>query len=239
LRSLVPNIAGSKAARVYQCVGLHTANVQQPLSPKLDGRPFLLAVGQHRNNKNLVLLINAFAKLLARGGPSRDMYLLIVGGEGPETSRLKSVISQLSLQQRVHFKTSVTDPELSWLYANCVLFIAPSTTEGFGMPVIEALQCGCRVVCSDIPVFREIAGAACHHFDLQAACPVTALADTVCTALRDQSRQPEMLDRFSAQKIGAQYVSLYAHLLGASSVHTDVTSQASLNRTVSYDRLAG
>ncbi len=238
LRSLEPNIPATKAIRIYQCVEPDAANVSQPLFAEVTGRPFFLSVAQHRRNKNLALLIKAFAERLERGGLERDTCLMVVGGEGPETPRLKNLVRQRSLKEHVHFKTWVTDPELSWLYANCTIFLAPSAIEGFGMPVVEALRRGCRIVCSDIPIFREIAGTGCHYFDLQNESPIAALADAVDAALRDHPKQPKMLDRFSAEEIGAQYVSLYSEVLGAACSRADVESVVSPNRTVRYDKFA-
>jgi glycosyltransferase involved in cell wall biosynthesis len=165
------------------------------------------------------------------------MCLLFVGTEGPETRRLKDLVNKNSLQRRVYLETSITDPELCWLYTNCTLFLAPSVTEGFGMPVIEALQCNCRIVCSDIPVFREIAGAACHYVDLRGDSPVHALADAANSARHDQPRKAEMLNRFSEQEIAAQYVALYSKLLAAVP-ECSTTAPASLSRTIPYDRYA-
>jgi glycosyltransferase involved in cell wall biosynthesis len=239
LRLLMPRIAGTKAVRVYQCVEVDKTNMRQSLLAEVSGRPFFLAVAQHRKNKNLKLLVDAFAKLQERDEAHRNTCLLVVGGEGPETVHLKNLVRQHSLEEHVYFKTSVTDPELWWLYANCGLFLAPSTIEGFGMPLIEALRCGCRVVCSDIPVFREIAGAACQYFDLHSESPTSALVNAACAALRDQPGKPEMLSRFSAQEIGAQYVSLYSNLLSAGSNYPDMATAISLNRTFRYDRFVG
>jgi glycosyltransferase involved in cell wall biosynthesis len=239
LRSIAPRIAATKAIRIYQCVEVDPANKRQPQLDEISGRPFLLSVAQHRSNKNLALLIKAYAELLRRDAIGRSTCLLIVGGDGPETHHLKTLVSRLSLDDRVHFRASVTDPGLCWLYTNCVAFLAPSVTEGFGMPVIEALLCGSRTVCSDIPVFREIAGAACHYFSLQSKSPASALADAVQTALCQQPRRAEMPERFSAQEIGIQYVSLYSRVLNARSSLAGMEPTVSLSQTVPYDKVAG
>jgi glycosyltransferase involved in cell wall biosynthesis len=237
LRSLMPRVA-AKARRIYQCVDLDPANMRDPLLAEIKGRPFFLSVAQHRRNKNLKLLVNTFAELLERGAIDRNTCLLVVGSEGPETPHLEDLVRRRSLENQVHFKASITDSELCWLYANCAAFIAPSTMEGFGMPVIEAVRCGCRIVCSDIPVFREIAGAACRFFDLQSLAPTTALADAICAALRAPWQPSETLNRFSADEVGAQYVSLYSHLLGAGASCTQQVSAHRLGQAVGYDRFA-
>jgi glycosyltransferase involved in cell wall biosynthesis len=215
LRTLWPGIAGTKAVRIYQSIEVGDVKKQEPAIPGIVGRPFLLAVAQHRKNKNLGLLVKGFAALRERGGQWLQMGLLIIGSEGPETGRLKRIVDQRSLRGRVVFRAGVTDPELSWLYANCEILIAPSSIEGFGLPVVEALQCGARVLCSDIPVFREIAGDAAQYFDLSCPSTVKALADATILASQKVSKRPEGLTRFSSESIAQQHVSLYSKLLAA------------------------
>jgi glycosyltransferase involved in cell wall biosynthesis len=213
LRLFLPNIASTKALRIYQSVEFGSVKKQKPAVPEINGRPFLLAVAQHRKNKNLDLLLEGFADLRERGGQWEETGLLIVGSSGPETARLKRIVEQLSLQEHVLFIAGVTDSELSWLYTNCEMLIAPSTIEGFGLPVVEGLQCGARVLCSDIPAFREAAGNAVHYFDLCSSSPAKRLADAAIVAYQESAKRLEGRERFSADSIAHQYVSLYSKLL--------------------------
>jgi glycosyltransferase involved in cell wall biosynthesis len=213
LRSLFPEIARAKAVCIYPSVELGSAESREPAFSLGVGRPFLLAVAQHRKNKNLELLLKGFATLRERGGQWLGMSLLVIGSSGPETGRLKRIARQLSLQERVVFRAGVTDSELSWFYANCEMLFAPSSIEGFGLPVVEALQCGARVLCSDIPVFHEIAGNAAHYFDLYCSSPAKALADAAIIASRKSSEPPKGFDKFSSESIAHQHVSLYSRLL--------------------------
>ena len=75
------------------------------------------------------------------------MHLVIVGSQGPLTKQIVSQISSLSLHNNVVMANSLPDSELLWLYQHCELFLAPSSIEGFGLPLAEALRCGARVVC--------------------------------------------------------------------------------------------
>jgi glycosyltransferase involved in cell wall biosynthesis len=205
----------SKAVRIYQCV-------DEPMSPsapsclaEVNGKRLVLAVAQHRPNKNLSLLLESFATLVSR--PSyADMMLVVAGKNGPETELLRSVVARHSLQSRVMFVSSFSDPEMQWLYQNCALLVAPSRIEGFGMPVVEGLAGGCTVVCSDIPVFREIAGDSCLYFSLDSASARQNLANTMERALAGASTPPPSLKRFSLQAIGSQLIDLYSELLNRS-----------------------
>jgi len=239
LRAIADSAVTSKALRIYQCVESNPANIRRPLLPDTGGRPFLLCVAQHRRNKNLALLIRAFAELQRPGGQHRMLCLVIVGADGPETASLKKLVRQLALRHHVAFVSSLADPELCWLYRNCELFVAPSSIEGFGLPVVEALQYGARAVCSDIPAFRETAGNACQYFDLRAPSPAASLAEAVSVALQEPPRRPEGLHRFSAKEVAAQYVSMYSRLLAGQRAGADSQPLISTDPAFSYDRLAG
>ncbi len=75
-------------------------------------------------------------------------------------------IRSARLDRKVVVLCGIRDAELQWCYRNCELLLAPSIVEGFGLPVVEALLAGCRVVCSDIPAFREVGMDVCHYVPL-------------------------------------------------------------------------
>ncbi len=238
LRALANSNVTSKALRIYQCVESDSSESRRPSLPNLNDGPFCLCVAQHRRNKNLSLLLRTLSEL-RRSGLYQDLFLVVVGADGPETARLKKLVRQFALQPHVAFVNSLPDPELLWLYQNCELLIAPSTIEGFGLPVVEALQCGARVVCSDIPAFREIALNACTYFDLRAPSPSRALGHAISVALRGPAKRLEELHRFSATKVAAQFVSLYSRLLEATRVSIDSQEPISTGQVLGYDKLAG
>jgi glycosyltransferase involved in cell wall biosynthesis len=238
LRFYMPTIAATKAARIYQCVGINPAKLQRPLLPALEDCPFLLVVAQHRNNKNLGLLLSAFAELRKRDIRYREWCLVIVGGIGPETPLLHGLVQRLSLQRNVAFSSAVSDEELCWLYKNCVACVAPSSIEGFGLPVLEALACGSRVVCSDIPAFREIGGAACEYFSLTCASPAAALVDAIRKAARASAPRAVNLDRFSGRQIAAQFATAYSSLISDGKAANPSAAASASTEPVSYDGLA-
>jgi glycosyltransferase involved in cell wall biosynthesis len=212
LRSVRP-AASQKATTIHQGVAIDPRRSRMPSIPEISGRQFLLAVGQHRRNKNLGLLLLAVAELRRRDQASRRMRLLIVGAEGPETRALHSVIKQHSIQDQVIFQKALSDDELCWLYRRCALLIAPSSIEGFGLPVAEALHCGSRVLCSDIPVFREIGGVQCSYFSLTQNKQVDTLVDAIQSALDGTGSQDSVSNRFSPSEIAQQHVTLYSRLM--------------------------
>jgi len=207
--------ASPKAVQIYNCVEPKLECAAQSPIPGGQGEPFLLCIAQHRRNKNIPLLIRAFARLLREGRIDQRMQLVVVGIGGPETARIRRLISVLGLQSKVHLLEGLSEPELQWCYRRCEALVAPSITEGFGAPVAEALLAGCRVVCSEIPAFREFAGEHCRFVALGAG-EEEALADAVAASLREPIKAPVSLPRFSANLVAAQYTSLYRDLVASS-----------------------
>lgn len=212
LKSVDPQ-AWRKAIRIHQGVAIDPKRCRMPSIPEINGRAFLLTVAQHRRNKNLALLISAFARLRDRDESSRRMRLVVIGAEGPETRMLRELIKRNSLQQQVVFQTALPDAELCWLYHHCALLIAPSSIEGFGLPVAEALHCGSRVLCSDIPIFREIGGSRCAYFPLTPENPTAALTEAIRAALQEAVSEAPASNRFSPAEIAQQHIALYSRLI--------------------------
>jgi glycosyltransferase involved in cell wall biosynthesis len=212
LRALMPMLAGGMAERLYPCVEFNPEYCQIPTHISIR-RPFILSVAQHRRNKNIPLLLSAFADLLRRRSISVDTRLVLVGSQGPSTNLIRSTIASMSLENNIVMATGLSDSGLCWLYKNCDLFVAPSSIEGFGFPLAEALRCGARIVCSDIPAFREIAGDDCHYFSLTSTSVVADLASVCVRALRERPPVPRSLSKFSSVEIGPQYVAIYSKLL--------------------------
>jgi glycosyltransferase involved in cell wall biosynthesis len=238
VQRVTPDLAIGKTTRIYQSVTLDPERCRNPNQPELDGRDFLLTVAQHRRNKNLGLLLSAFAELRRRDERYSRMLLIIVGSDGPETKTLLSLIQRLSLQGHVLFTSALQEPELGWLYRKCRLVVAPSSIEGFGLPVAEAQRCGSPLLCSDIPVFREVAGPRCHYFELKQEQPGTALADAIEAALLESRAEPQALQAFSPNEIASQHLAVYLDVIANSAVPRFISSRPE-SQAVSYDSYAG
>jgi len=201
-----------KAVQIYNCVEPdHLCAIQSPI-PGWSGEPFLLCVAQHRRNKNIPLLIKAFYRLLNHGQVNPQMRLVIVGIAGPESRLIHRQVRRYDLSRSVFFFEGLSEAELQWCYARCEALVAPSSTEGFGLPVAEALLAGCRVICSDIPALREVGGEHCRFVTLGRDAEV-ALAGAILAALGSPPKDPVSLPHLSAGPLARQYVALYHKLL--------------------------
>ena len=119
-------------------------------------RPYFLAVGTIEPRKNHAFLLDLWQDL----GPDAPP-LLICGSRGWNNAAVFARLDALPPDGPVREVADLTDGALSALMAGAAGLLAPSAAEGFGLPPLEALRLGCRVMSSDIPVFREnLAGQA-------------------------------------------------------------------------------
>jgi len=211
MKQYTPQSIWGKATRIYNCVETEPTHAEQSPIPDWHGEPFLLSVSQHRKNKNIPLLIRVFHRLLHRRLIHERSRLVVIGIVGPETTRIRQLTSELRLDERVLFLQGLTEPELQWCYTHCEALVAPSETEGFGLPVAEALLAGCRVICSDIPSFREIDKKHCSFVALGPGAD-ERFAEAIVASLKQPPTSPISLPQFSSDVLGAQYLKLYRRL---------------------------
>jgi glycosyltransferase involved in cell wall biosynthesis len=212
LRHYVEGFTHEKAVRIYNCVEPEPQGVVRSPIQGWQGEPFVLCVAQHRRNKNVVLLIQAFHRLLCASSFSPNMKLVVVGIQGPETRRIRQMIVDRGLGSYVFLLQGLSEAELQWCYARCEALVVPSIAEGFGLPVAEALMVGCRVVCSDIAALREIGGMHCHYVALGTN-EEEMLATAIRSALEQPRQGPVSLPHLSADVLAHQYLNLYRQLL--------------------------
>gem|GEM_PF-2622069 len=119
-------------------------------------KDYWLYVGRTRGYKNFWLLLRAFAR---RAAATEEDLVLVSSGQ-PFTSGQKDFIIRNRLLQRIHVLAGIDDAGLRLAYAGAIAFVFPSVSEGFGIPLLEAMASGAAVIASDIPVFHEVAGDA-------------------------------------------------------------------------------
>jgi glycosyltransferase involved in cell wall biosynthesis len=118
--------------------------------------PYILFVGSLEPRKNLKMLLEAWQL-----GGFDGATLAVVGAGGHLFPKLQFD----SIPQRVRLLGRVEDKVLPVLYSGAAGFVYPSVYEGFGLPPLEAMACGCPVAVSDIPAHREVYGNTAMYFD--------------------------------------------------------------------------
>ncbi len=160
-----PSLDASRVFVVHHGVsdlGKSASEASAPSLPPslLNASPFFLFVGQRSSsNKNFSFLARAFAA----SGLQGDFCLVCFGG-GPFSGAEKSLFSSLGLGEAQTFQITSNDHVLRKLYETATALCYPSTYEGFGMPVLEAMSYSCPVVCSNATCLPEVAGDAALYF---------------------------------------------------------------------------
>jgi glycosyltransferase involved in cell wall biosynthesis len=160
-------------------------------------RPFVLSTGTLEPRKNLPRLIAAFASLT--DDVRRGHQLVIVGPSGWQTD--ETMAAARANPEDVLWLGFVPDTDLAALYQACCAFCYPSLYEGFGLPLLEALQSGAPSITSNLSSLPEIGGSAARYVDPYDVNQIrAALSEVLVTPeLRQELRRrgPEQAASFS------------------------------------------
>jgi glycosyltransferase involved in cell wall biosynthesis len=133
--------------------------------PAPGARPYFVCLGTIEPRKNHLLLLNIWRRLVETHGESAPR-LVLIGRRGWENENVLDMIERCpALRNTVEEHDALPDAEVSRLMLGARALLFPSFAEGFGLPLAEALALGVNVVCSDIPVFREVGGSAPEYLD--------------------------------------------------------------------------
>ncbi|MGB9741611.1 MAG: glycosyltransferase family 4 protein [bacterium] len=175
---------------------------------------FLLSVGVIERRKNITTLLQA-AKPLIKQGLTDGVVL--AGKDGLGADEVRQFAADLEICDQVYFLGYVSDEQLVGLYnlAQCLVF--PSWYEGFGMPILEAMACGCPVVASDSSSIPEAAGAAALLFPPGDANALESKLRQLLTSelLRNElvSEGHKWARHFTWQKSAAEHLEVYRNVL--------------------------
>ena len=129
-------------------------------------KKYVLFVGTIQPRKNISRLIDAFA---AVGKKHKDVSLVIVGKKGWLYGPILAEPKKMNIEEKVHFLDFVNNEELAVLYKHAICYCLPSLYEGFGLPVLEAMQHGCPVITSNVSSLPEAGGDACLYVNPESA----------------------------------------------------------------------
>jgi glycosyltransferase involved in cell wall biosynthesis len=176
--------------------------------------PYILYVGTLQPRKNITLFIKAFYKLKRNG---IEHKLVVAGGKGWKYKEIYKTINKLKLQKEVIFTGYVEDDDLPYLYNAADLFIYPSLYEGFGLPLLEAMACGCPVITSNTSSLPEVVGDAGIMIDPY---NVDALVGAMREVLSNDNLRENMIKRglerakmFSWEKTARETLKVYKEVM--------------------------
>ena len=191
-----------------------TAPSVSPIA-ELDGRPYVLAIGTLERRKNLPTLVEAFARLATE---QPDVLLVIAGADGDDRPAIDAAIDRIGarLAERVMLTGRIDAPTRAWLLRHARVLAYPSLDEGFGFPLLDAMQLRVPVVASDAGSIPEVAGGAAL---LSPPRDVDALATNLATALASDEIRAGLIaagdsrwHQFSWDLCAEQLTALYREL---------------------------
>jgi glycosyltransferase involved in cell wall biosynthesis len=170
---------------------------------------FILWAGQIETRKNVARLLQAFAQIKDRV----PHQLVLAGGHRWNSSAELRDIGPLGISERVSFPGWIPQTDLPAVYSLADLFAFPSLHEGFGIPLLEAMACGCPIVCANTGSMPEVvAGAACLVDPLN----VQDIAHGLLRVLHDEPLRADLIERglarakhFSWERTAQQLLAMF------------------------------
>lgn len=177
---------------------------------------YFLFTGVLSPRKNIITILNAF-KQIKEEEMFRKYKLVIVGRPGWLYDEIFRKVKELSLENEVLFIDYVPEEELPSFYTNAKIFLFPSLYEGFGLPILEAMACGCPVITSNVSSMPEVAGDAAVLINPASVDElVSSIKEiTVNKNLRKelQKKGVEQIKKFSWEKTAVETKNIYEQQL--------------------------
>ncbi len=178
-------------------------------------RPYVLCVAGADPTKNVGVLIDAFGRLPPAVRAAHDLILV---GDFRRREDLRDRVAQSGIGTNTRFAGIISDERLIDLYRRAAVFVFPSLYEGFGLPVLEAMACGCPVVSSDASSLPEVAGNAAV---LVNATDVNGFSAAMEQVLKDpdfraslRKRGLDQASRYSWDRTARDTVAVYKKVVG-------------------------
>ena len=193
-------------------------SIFRPYDTKVLDEPYILYVGSERPRKNLDRLFEAFAKLK---GEFPELKLVKVGPSGRHKRFRRNTLRKLDssgISRDVIFVDYASELELAYYYSSAALLAYPSLYEGFGLPPLEAMACGCPVVTTNTSSLPEVVGEAgimVNPYDTDSLAQAMRQVLTRSELRDDMVRKGlEQAKRFSWEKTARQTMEVYEKIGG-------------------------
>lgn len=171
----IPHMAQGEIAATFSELGI--------------SRPYALFVGTLQPRKNLVRLVDAYAKVIERDS-TLPFDLVLAGARGWLSDSLFAAIDAHNLRARIHLPGAVSDTQLYALLRGAHLFVFPSLFEGFGLPILEAQSAGVPVMTANNSSLPEVAGEGALYVD---PTDVDAIAAAMLRLSTDEALRAQLI----------------------------------------------
>lgn len=189
-------------------------NEAMPRPIQLEGiGHYILQVGTIEERKNAMLSVQALEHL------PKDLHLVLVGRETAYSEQIRRYASMHGLTKRLHILSGISNDSLASIYRHAECFVYPSRYEGFGIPVIEAIQSGLPVVAATGSCLEEAGGPDCLYVSPDSP---KQLADAVMQLIESPERQQiveraqQYVRRFENSDVAGQVLDLYKGVVSTS-----------------------
>lgn len=207
-------IDSSKIRVIYPGVDAMWFSIQKKARPHL--KPYLLFVGNVKPHKNLVRLVEAYEILMEK----IPHDLVIVGKKEGFITEDKVVQEKaLKLNHRIHFTGYVTDNLLRQYFMHADTLVLPSLYEGFGLPALEAMACGCPVVASNAASLPEVCGDAAYYV---APDNIESITDGIYKVITDETLRKSLSEKgferaklFNWEKSAKEHLKVFEDVLNS------------------------
>ena len=215
LLKVFPRMSGlpERTQVVYEAATVSMKTNQEIIRKFELSRPYFLYLGELRPHKNVGRVIQAFMQFKAQVSPDADIRLIVAGK--PHKS---FVMPADARRDDIIFTGYVKDDDAYTLYSNALAYCLPSLYEGFGLPILEAMKCGCPVITSDFSSTAEVAGDAGVLVD---PLSVDAISGAMTKVYTDEAFRKELIEKgyarekeFSWAEAAEQTLAIYREVLG-------------------------
>ena len=172
--------------------------------------PFILCVGTIENRKNQLTLVKAFAKIREQ---NQTLKLVLIGRKTDYFIQIQDFVSENQLEEVIIFLENIPFEDLPSIYKLAEIFVYPSLFEGFGIPVLEAMNSGIPVITTKGTCMEEVGEEACLYFDGKS---VDKLAKMILDITQNETAKAEMIEKgliqakkFRAEKLMQQLINIY------------------------------
>ena len=216
IQSKITTEAIFKKAREIPNVNGYIIVKQLKHKPEIKDDNFFFYLGNMEMRKGVDVLLEGYRKYRNMGGTKP----LIIAGKMQEEVIKQLLTKAMDEVEGITYLDYVTEEKTRELFATCSAFVFPSRAEGFGMPVIEAMEYHKPVIASDLDIYKEVVDNVIETFDMEGVKEVDRCAQNLANAMLnsklevDSSKYDEICNRYSASILGKRVYDFLMEVAG-------------------------